>query len=267
MPGLVSISVFIVLIGISARWNWWRWPRRGVAILMYHKIGDPPAGSKLKKLWISPEKFERHLRYLKNKNIPVITCNEYYAMLREGTVPYKAAIITFDDGYENNYIHAFPLLKKYGFKGSFFIVTDTIGKMNVWHKQDTESRQKMLSGEQIAEMAAAGMEIGSHTVHHPHLKTRNAEQARKEITESKHVLERLIGKPVEIFAYPYGAGAYSKAVKELVGPAGYKLALGIRQGVNVSGEEDYFALKRITVRRDENMFDFYLQIRSGKNRF
>lgn len=263
----ILIAAVIVLLGISARWNWWRWPGRGVAILMYHKIGEPPAGSKLKKLWISPEKFERQLCYLKGKNIPVITCSEHYAMLQKKTVPYKAVILTFDDGYENNYTYAFPLLKKYGFRATFFIVTDTIGKMNVWHRADTEAQQRMLSAEQIREMAAAGMEIGSHTLSHPHLRTKNIEEARQEIGRSKIVLEELVGKPVEIFAYPYGAGAYAPGVKELVGPAEYKLALGIRQGINVSGEEDYFALKRITVRRDENMFDFYLQISRGKNRF
>lgn len=262
----IIVTIAIIVLALSARWNWWRLPKKGVAILMYHKIGEPPPESKLKKLWVSPEKFERQLKYLQNKNIPVITCVQYYTMLEEKTVPAKAVIMTFDDGYEDNYTNAFPLLKKYGCKGTFFIVSETIGGMNIWHNPADEPHQKMLNREQLVELQGAGMEIGSHTLSHPNLKQLSSEEARKQIGQSKVALEKILGKPVEIFAYPYGAGAYEPAVKGLVKPAGYKLAVGIRQGINVPGEEDYFALKRITVRRDESMFDFYLQIRSGKNR-
>lgn len=262
----IIVAIAIIVLAVSARWNWWRLPKKGVAILMYHKIGNPPAESRLKKLWISPERFERQLEYLKDRHIPVITFSEYYKMLRDHSVPDKAVILTFDDGYEDNYTNASPLLKKYGYTGIFFIVSETIGGMNVWHNPANEPPQKMLSQEQILEMQKTGMEIGSHTLSHPNLKHLNVEEARRQISQSRAVLEEMLGKPVGIFAYPYGAGAYTPAVKGLVQLAGYTLAVGIRQGINVPGAEDYFALKRITVRRDENMFDFYLQITRGRNR-
>ncbi|MBI5555853.1 MAG: polysaccharide deacetylase family protein [Elusimicrobia bacterium] len=256
----------LIALGLSARWNWWRWPKKGVAILMYHKIGLPPPNSQLSNLWVSQKKFVGQLRYLKEHNIPVITFADYYQMLQEKKVPEKAAIITFDDGYQDNYTEAFPLLKKYGFKAMFFLVSDTIGIINKWHNLATESQQQMLSLEQIKEMQESGMEFGSHTLSHLNLQELSIKNAASQISKSKIALEKALGKPVDIFAYPYGAGAYNPAVKQLVRPAGYKLAVGIKQAINRIGREDYFALKRITVRGDENLFDFYLQITRGKNR-
>jgi len=263
---ILLIIAGLFSLGFSARWNWWRLPKKGVAILMYHKIGLPPQNSKLKNLWVSPEKFARQMRYLQKKAIPVITFAEYYQLLQEKRVPVKAVIISFDDGYQDNYIEAFPVLKKYGFKAMFFLVSDTIGIVNQWHNPATEPHQKMLSPEQIKEMQAAGMEFGSHTLSHLNLNELSIEAANIQIAKSKPVLEQVLGKPVDIFAYPYGAGAYNPAVKQLVKPAGYKLAVGIKQAINMRGQEDLFALKRITVRGDENLFDFYLQITRGKNR-
>lgn len=263
---ILLILVGLIALGFSARWNWWRLPKKGVAILMYHKIGLAPQNSKLSNLWVSQEKFDRQLQYLKEHNIPVITFADYYQMLREKKVPEKAAIITFDDGYQDNYTEAFPILKKYGFKAMFFLVSDTIGIINKWHNPATEPHQKMLSPEQIKEMQDAGMEFGSHTLSHLNLNELSIENADIQISKSKIVLEKALGKPVDIFAYPYGAGAYNPAIKQLVKPAGYKLAVGIKQTINSIGQEDYFALKRITVRGDENMFDFYLQLTRGKNR-
>jgi peptidoglycan/xylan/chitin deacetylase (PgdA/CDA1 family) len=263
---IILILAGLCALGLSARWNWWRLPKKGVAILMYHKIGIAPQNSKLRNLWVSQEKFDRQMSYLKKNSILVITFNEYYAMLQEKRVPAKAVIITFDDGYQDNYTEAFPVLQKYGFKAMFFLVSDTIGIINKWHDPATEPHQKMLSLEQIKEVQAAGMEFGSHTLSHLNLNELSIEAANIQIAESKPVLEQALGKSVDIFAYPYGAGAYNPAVKQLVKPAGYKLAVGIKQAINMLGHEDLFALKRITVRGDENLFDFYLQITRGKNR-
>jgi peptidoglycan/xylan/chitin deacetylase (PgdA/CDA1 family) len=263
---ILFIIAGLCALGFSARWNWWRLPKKGVAILMYHKIGIPPQNSWLKNLWVSPQKFDRQMRFLQQKAVPVITFAEYYIMLQEKKVPSKAVIITFDDGYQDNYTAAFPVLKRYGFKAMFFLVYDTIGSINKWHEPAIEPHQRMLSPEQIKEMQAAGMEFGSHTLSHLNLNELSVEAATTQIVKSKAVLEQALGKPVDIFAYPYGAGAYNPAVKQLVKPAGYKLAVGIRQALNMRGQEDLFALKRITIRGDENMLDLYLQITRGKNR-
>jgi len=263
---ILLILAGLIFLGASARWNWWRPSKKGVAILMYHKIGQPPENSKLSNLWVTPDKFDRQMRYLKEHNIPVISFGEYYQMLQTKTVPDKAVILTFDDGYEDNYTEAFPVLKKYGLRACFFIVSDTIGIINKWHNPATEPHQKMLSLDQIKEMRQTGMEFGSHTLSHLNLNDLNIDDASIQITKSKVVLEQAFGNKVDIFAYPYGAGAYNPAIKQLVKPAGYILAVGIRQAINVRGHEDYFALKRITVRGDENMYDYYLQIRGGRNR-
>lgn len=263
---ITVVILALILLALSVRWNWWRMPKKGVAILMYHKIGQTPQNSQLKNLWVTPEKFDRQMRYLKERKIPVISLAEYYRMIENKTVPPKAVIITFDDGYEDNYTQAFPVLKKYGFTATFFLVAETVGLHNKWHNPATEPHQKMLTWDQIGEMQNASMIFGSHTLSHFNLNDLSLEEANIQIVKSKIALEGALKKKVDFFAYPYGAGAFNQKVKDLVKTAGYKLAVSIKQRINLRGQEDRFALKRITVRGDENMFDFYLQITRGRNR-
>ncbi|MBI4395760.1 MAG: polysaccharide deacetylase family protein, partial [Elusimicrobia bacterium] len=110
--GTVVLSLGgLAALGISARWNWWRPEKGGLPILMYHKIGDPPAGSKLKKLWVSVELFRRQMTYLKEKGWNPLHFIELDSLLDRGEpLPEKAVIISFDDGYLNNYENAFPVL-------------------------------------------------------------------------------------------------------------------------------------------------------------
>src|SRR5439155_11354355 len=94
------------LIGgaLSARWNWWRPAKEGIPILMYHKVGDPPAGSKLKKLWVSPDKFRNQAAALSAGGYHSITFKDLYNFWDKSMpLPPKPVLITFDDGYVNNF--------------------------------------------------------------------------------------------------------------------------------------------------------------------
>jgi len=256
------IAVFILALAFSARWNWWRKKTEGVSILMYHKIGEPPGDSKLKKLWVSTKKFDAQMNYLKMKGYEVITFKDLAkGLVKDGR---KKVIITFDDGYRNNYTEAFPLLKKYGFRAVFYVVSDTVGKKNLWHDSGVEKPLEMMREEDIREMASAGMEIGGHTVSHKNLDRVETAEAEREISENKNELEKLTGEGIISFSYPYGG--FNNKVKQIVEKAGYRYAVIIKQGKNPFPFAGNFSLKRLLVRGEESLFDFYLNLSRGRNR-
>ena len=256
------IAVVILALAFSARWNWWRKQRDGVSILMYHKIGAPPADSRLEKLWVSAKKFEAQMEYLKRKGYEVITFKDLADdLVKDGR---KKVIITFDDGYRNNYTEAFPLLKKYGFRAVFYVVSATVGKKNLWHDADVEEPIEMMGARELREMTAAGMEIGGHTVSHKNLDRVEAGEAEREISENKNELEKLTGEKIISFSYPYGG--FNDKVKQIVEQAGYRYAVIIKQGKNAFPFTDNFSVKRLLVRGEESLFDFYLNLSRGRNR-
>lgn len=259
---MIYALAVVIILAFSARWNWWRKQREGISILMYHKIGDPPAGSKLKKLWVSEAKFDAQMAYLKKRGYEVITFKD----IASGAVSYgrKKVIITFDDGYRNNYRAAFPILRKYGFRAVFYVVSSTIGKKNLWHKAGVEEPLEMMTEDDITEMTSAGMEIGGHTKSHKNLSRLDEREAESDITQNKKELEDLTGAAIISFSYPYGG--FSPALKKIVEKAGYRWAVIIKQGKNTFPFADNFALKRLLVRGEEGLFDFYLNLSRGRNR-
>lgn len=261
---LLSLGV----IGFSARWNWWRPKKSGIPILMYHKVGAVPEKSQLKKLWVTPQQFEGQLRYLSFSGYQTIN----FKLLKDFvqgkvSLPHQPVIITIDDGYENNYTDAFPLLKKFGFMATIFLVAETIGKTNLWHEPKTEERLPMLNWEEILEMKKSGIEFGSHTLTHPNLEKCDQQKMNDEIKQSKKVLEEFLKEEVNVFSYPYGAGAFSEKIRQVVKEAGYSFACAIRQGKAQITPEDYYCLKRILVRGDDNLLDLKINLRSGRSRF
>lgn len=259
-----------VTTGLSARWNWWRPKSAGVPVLMYHKIGIPPKNSQLKKLWVSPNDFRKQLAYLRAQGYTPILFSEIkeFEMKRPG-LPLKPILITFDDGYANNYEEAFPILKDFGMKGNIFLVFETIGRDNIWHEPGTEPRIRMLSKEEILTMQESGLiEFGSHTMRHRNLDRAEIKDVSWEATESKKRLEELLGREVTAFAYPYGAGAYNPNVRKAVREAGYLHDFGVKQGLSsFPWNESSGPIKRLLIRGDDFMFDFHLNVTRGKARF
>ncbi|HRY30096.1 MAG TPA: polysaccharide deacetylase family protein [Elusimicrobiota bacterium] len=250
-------------LGVSARWNWWRPAAEGLPVLMYHKVGDPPPGSRLKKLWVSVAKFRRQMEYLKTHGYQPAT----FAELAEDPARFsRPVVLSFDDGYLNNYQNAFPLLREFGFRAVVFLVVDAIGKDNFWHDPRNEVRIPMLSREQILEMQAAGVEFGSHTFSHPRLSRLDDAAARREIIESRRALEVLLGRAPVPFAYPYGDGQDEPRLWKIVEEAGYRWACAIHQG-KARPEKNPYSLRRIFVRGDDGLWDFHLNLTRGRARF
>lgn len=266
----IAVPAAVVLfLALSARWAWWRPSRPGLRVLCYHKVGAPPPGSRLKDLWVSPEKFRSQIRHLTENGYKTLLFSELLEAYRSGsTLPEKSVVITFDDGYENNYLHAWPILKEFGAKGNIFVVFNTIGKANLWHNPASEPWINMATLEQLREMQAGGLiEYGSHTMSHPKLTKLDLADAVCELTESKRQLEAALGREMCAFAYPYGDGAYHKEVRAAALEAGYTFDFSFKQGKTAwPWDRAAGPIDRLFIKGSDTLWDFSLQLSRGESR-
>ena len=266
----LSVLGGCVALGASARWNWWRPKVTGLPTLMYHKIGDYPKGSQLKKLWVKTSDFREQLEYLKSHGYTSIHFSQWRDVQSgRSSMPPNPVLITFDDGYANNYELAYPILKEMSMKANIFLVYETMEHHNAWHNPATEPWLRMLTWGQIQEMQDSGViEFGSHTMRHRNLAATALDDVRWELVESKKRLEDKLGREMVGFAYPYGAGAYVPEVRRLAREAGYVYDFGIKQGISpLAWKPEAGPLKRLLIRGDDTMFDFHLNMTRGKARF
>ena len=211
---------------------------------MYHMISDPITSQEAKYA-CPPKTFEQHLHYLKqSKHVP-LSLKEIEEHLLLGTsLPENAVAITLDDGFEDNYTNAYPLLKKYQIPATIFLTSGLMGGTNQWMNKRDFPERKMLNWQQITEMSRDNISFGAHTVSHPKLSELDAEASTKEVIQSKQTIEEQLGKPCHHFAYPYGL--FTKQTSKIVDDAGFTLACSTRSGFN-NRERNPFVLHRIEV--------------------
>lgn len=176
---------------------------------------------------MTPEVFQTHLDFLKHHSYSVISAQQLAQQAARSSNP---VVLTFDDGYENFYIEAFPRLVRAGFTAAVFVVTDWIGKRGY------------LSWHQIRQLHSSGMTIGSHTCSHPHLPELDLIRMETEIRCSKELLEQGLGAPVLLFCYPFGG--FSAQAVDLVRNSGYKIAFTTNRGLG-NTPQGLLALRRI----------------------
>lgn len=252
---------------LSARWNWWRPTARGVPILMYHKVGDPPPGSRLKSLWVTVKNFRRQMLYLREHGYKPVTFAGLADLLDRGEpLPEKAVVITFDDGYRNTFENAYPVLKEFGYAAVVFLVVNSIGGDNFWHDPAMEGRIPMMGWKEVEEMQSAGFEFGSHTLTHPRLTRVWAQDARREIEGSRAEMARRLGRAPLVFANPYGDGSDDPFLQQTIREAGYRWAVSVHQGLADFAGSPY-CLKRLFIRGDDILWDFHLNLTRGRARF
>lgn len=194
-----------------------------VPVFIYHSVRPYITGeSKYQDMYdVTPQLLEEQLKYIRDHGYATITFADVIANFDHGTsLPAKPVILSFDDGWRNEYKYAFPLLKKYGMKGTFFIFTNPID----------HQKAHWVTWDEVKEMDAAGMEIGGHTWTHPVLtKITTDAGLDKEIARSKKILEDHLGHPIYAFAYPFGAK--NDQVIAAVKRAGYVIARTTFSGV------------------------------------
>lgn len=172
-----------------------------VPILMYHYISVPPPGADKYRVDLSvpPDKFEEQLAYLAENGFSTVSLYALLDHLSTGApLPPRPVVLTFDDGYRDNYENAFPLLKKYGFTGTFFVVSDFINA----------GRPEYMTWDMAREMAEAGMSIESHSRTHPDLRGRSFQFLVWEILGPIEAITHHTGQRPHFFCYP--AGKYDR---------------------------------------------------------
>lgn len=218
-----------------------------VPILMYHHVGDlpPDADAIRKSLTVSPARFEEQMRFLAEQGYTTIHIVDLLNHFQTGApLPEKPIILTFDDGYDDNYVNVFPTLKDFGFKGTFFVVgapTDygSPGYMR-W--------------EQILEMYENGMEFGAHSLTHRYnLGTTRPSTQDAEIKQAHKLMVDHLPNWIPLFSYP--SGSYNQYSIDLLQELGYVAAVTTKQGALQSSEQP-FELRRIRIRGEWNMPQF-----------
>jgi peptidoglycan/xylan/chitin deacetylase (PgdA/CDA1 family) len=210
-------------------------------IICYHCVKDE-GNPNLRPAKVAD--FENQMQYLTKVYNP-ISLERMALHIQNGTsMPSKSIAITFDDGYQDNYENAYPILRKYNIPATFFLTTSFIGTGEIprWDKAYYTAKKKlMLSWKQVQEMSSNGFSFGSHTITHPFLTRIPRKQAQKEIHLSKDIIEQQIGVHVTTFSYP--SGNFDSDIKRIVKDAGYSAAVSTIPGYN-SMHDDVHALKR-----------------------
>jgi peptidoglycan/xylan/chitin deacetylase (PgdA/CDA1 family) len=217
------------------------WPIHPVPILTYHNIGDPPIYASHRGLHLRLSKFRSHLDTLHRYGYAGVSMDDGLRYLR-GAATDRAAIITFDDGYLDNFELALPVLREHGFTATCYVVADQIGHFNARDRDDVRVTKPLMNFAAIKGWLEAGMKVGSHTLSHPRLSTLERSAKRREIVESKQALEDRLGIPIHHFCFPYGD--HDRESLELVREAGYITAVTTRRG-RVRASENLHALPRI----------------------
>jgi len=203
-----------------------------VPILMYHYIEAPTAKTIMPALYLDPKIFASQLQELRRYHTNPVYVSEVAASLREKKpLPQYSMALTFDDGYQDFYTNAFPLLKKYQMKATIYIIINKLDKKDY------------LTTPELKEIAASGLvQIGSHTFNHPDLRTLKDKDAKFEIANSKINLERLLNQSVPTFAYPFGD--YLPKLLPVVQAIGYTGAVSVNPG-GVQSSDNLWLMKRV----------------------
>lgn len=210
-----------------------------VPILLYHNIMDN-YDDNMRTVHVSPAEFEEHMLCLFEAGYNTIGFKEYYNYIKYNEpLPKKPIIITFDDGYKSNYDYAYPVLKELGMKATIFIGTAYVNMIE-------ETSYPHFTWEEALDMQNSGViDIQSHSHLHRDMTKIQPLQAYVEFALSKYLIEKNLGKPCDVFAYPYGL--YNISVQNLAMKLGYKVQVGVGDlGVN-RREDGLEKLKRLTV--------------------
>ena len=263
----------VLIVGAAAGWFSWRyaWWRRPVPydrprILMYHMIREPIPGRKFNSLRVAPAMFERQIRHLAEEGWRSLTMSEAFA--RRESLPEKTVVITFDDGYRDNLTHALPILERYGFRATLYLVTDR-------HDRDWSGERKAknlgaglaeepkLSDDEVKRLLESGVfEIGGHTRTHANLSRLDDAGKRAEICGGREEIEERFATACRSFAYPFGI--YDDRDERIAAECGYTHAVTTETGIADLRRCDPYALPRITVSGRDGFWAFRLKLRHGR---
>ena len=234
-----------------------------VPVVMYHRVINKSENEGIHGTYIYENIFREHLKYLKDNNFSVITFEDLnnIGWRNRFDKNKKYIIITFDDGYVDNYELAFPILKEFNFKATIFLMGEST--YNEWDvKADGEKSFPLMSVEMIKEMQDYGIEFGAHTFNHPKLNKLSNDEIKHQIVDVKKPLEEKIGREIITFAYPYGI--LNDYAKKMVEEAGYTFGVATDSG-SVCLSDDLYQIRRIAIFPNTNLFSFKRKVKGNYN--
>ena len=252
---LFAIIVGVFLTNILIR------SKSGLRVLMYHKLSQNTSDN----LTVRADVLEKQLLYLKEKNYHPITVQELIEHQYQKTkLPKKPILLTFDDGYENNYTYLYPLLKKHALKATIFLPVGFIGKSNEWDEGD----EVIMNVEKLKEINSAFIEFGLHSLIHRSYKELTTAELIDDINQCRSILKENSIPYVPAITYPYGAypceqKGYEKFKETLINN---EIRLGLRIGnrINKLPLADPFCIQRIDIKGTDSFFRFKLKILLGR---
>jgi peptidoglycan/xylan/chitin deacetylase (PgdA/CDA1 family) len=250
-----TISQEVMRVYESARMK--RSYSKHIPVLMYHKIPNEPFDTQ-HRVYITERDFRKHLTYFRRRGYTTITFREYddFASGRRdmGDFPRRPIILTFDDGYRDNYVNLLPMMKEFGFKGVLYLLGDASADYNFWDADRGDHYDKLMSLEEKMAFVEAGWEIGAHSMTHPDLTSMDYGQAKWEIEESKRRLEHDLHTEVLSFAYP--GGNVDDRVKLLTKQAGFAFGVSTDTG-GLHIEDDRFQVFRVNMFPHDRWFQVW----------
>ncbi|WP_448588234.1 polysaccharide deacetylase family protein [Thermocrinis sp.] len=206
-------------------------------VLMFHNVAKPPKSARLKSLYVKPDKFEKWMRILSKLN--------YKFVKEEDLAPKgRGVLLTFDDAYKDFLENAFPVIKELRAHAIVFVPAGLVGQFNRWDFKKVNAIKPIMSWDELSYLVKAGIEIGSHTLSHPFLTKLSIKDAKREIEDSKKLLEDKLGVKIKSFCYPYGD--YNQEIAELVREAGYEYAYTTVKG-KYKDSPNRWEIKRIYI--------------------
>ena len=242
--------------------------RKEIPVLMYHQVVNETPADSVYNIYITTQNLNQQLKWLKENGYTAIHFRDIFS----GKLPQKPVILTFDDGYKNNYENLLPLLKLYQMKAVVYVLANPAVKKNYWDKTAGEPQVPLMTLTEIRKAHQSGLiEIGSHGLNHLSLTEIKADQVYQEILESKNYLEKQLKSEVLSFAYPYGN--FNQNIKEMVQKAGYIFGVATNSGPAVF-KNDFFCVRRIQIFPHTNLREFkrkcsghYLRYRDFKSKY
>ena len=234
-----------------------------VPVVMYHRVINNSENEGIYGTYIYENIFRQHMQYLKDNNFDVITFEDLNKIGWRNRFQRnkKYIMITFDDGYVDNYNLAFPILKEFGFKATIFLMGEST--YNEWDvNAGGEKKFELMDKFMIKEMQDYGIEFGAHTFNHPKLNKLSEEEIRHQIVDVKKPLEKKIEKEIITFAYPYGI--LNDYAKKMAREAGYTFTVSTDSG-SVCLSDDLYQIRRIAIFPTTNLFSFKRKVAGNYN--